>query len=542
MSIGNKEIEKHKDIELKVASFPKKLYELISSEEHKNLINWNEEGDKFIVFDNIAFTKELLGGENKFSNAENYSSFIRQLNMYDFHKLKSKNHVNVFYNNNFRKNKPELLIHIKRKQSNPRKYGRLGNDNTLSASFYTNRIKSHIKPIFKVIRQNDDSNCQLFNDFSYMSRTHHTHPSKLNYYSINKAKETNLKLKEEEEEDLKAHENRIMKNYYAGSGSLYDCMKKLFDNHKKLNDSCTKKYDSYKNFIGIENDDAHFFDYFNKKKDEKENFISKQQEEKENELFDNLNNHPSFTLNDDLSSLDFENDVNSSKDKTVKKKTILRALNKMNNKLEKSIEKSRLLNNIHIREKERKKEIKKRLKSEKGGFENNEKENDYLNKKRNNPNTTTNSSVSTSKSKEKQIINNFNNIYYLAQAHGHGNDHGLRLNLPQNNLNNFKEQAGNVNLIMSNNNNNMKSTKQSKLNFYYDDFKEEKNIEETLQKMKKEKEKLGDYTGQSQNKELKNSKMLHVVEGDNEYIDEEKLENDILERILKIVSKISILI
>ena len=45
----------------------------------------------------------------------NFASFIRQLNMYDFHKTKDSNNGKVFYHPNFQRDKRALLRQIRRK-------------------------------------------------------------------------------------------------------------------------------------------------------------------------------------------------------------------------------------------------------------------------------------------------------------------------------------------------------------------------------------------------------------------------------------------
>lgn len=99
---------------LNIASFPKKLYLLIESQKFKDIIDWADSGEKFIVFDASKFTNVILAN-NGFSKAENYTSFIRQLNMYDFHKEKSNDKNHVFYNKYFIRGKFDLLVNIKRK-------------------------------------------------------------------------------------------------------------------------------------------------------------------------------------------------------------------------------------------------------------------------------------------------------------------------------------------------------------------------------------------------------------------------------------------
>ena len=47
---------------------------------------WNEEGDAFIIKDEQIFSKEILP---KYFKHKNYTSFTRNLNMYDFHKTRN---------------------------------------------------------------------------------------------------------------------------------------------------------------------------------------------------------------------------------------------------------------------------------------------------------------------------------------------------------------------------------------------------------------------------------------------------------------------
>ena len=50
------------------------------------IIDWNNDGDRFAVFDWGRFTKEILG-RSQVDKAAN--SFIRQLNLYGFKKIRS---------------------------------------------------------------------------------------------------------------------------------------------------------------------------------------------------------------------------------------------------------------------------------------------------------------------------------------------------------------------------------------------------------------------------------------------------------------------
>ena len=110
----------------KISPFLQKLYNILQDEKNKDIIRWNSEGNGFILIDYKRFVKELLSKNFK---TEVFSSFIRQLNLYDFHKIKSKDsnnklingNTNTFYeftNVNFLKDQPEKINLIKRKTKN----------------------------------------------------------------------------------------------------------------------------------------------------------------------------------------------------------------------------------------------------------------------------------------------------------------------------------------------------------------------------------------------------------------------------------------
>ena len=112
-SIADKETN-HNSI--KIPTFVKKLFSIINDHSNNDIINWYENGEKFIIYDSKEFSNKFLKNK-KFSNASSYSSFIRQLNMYDFHKIKIRSKFDYFHHNCFKRDYPELLFNIERKKN-----------------------------------------------------------------------------------------------------------------------------------------------------------------------------------------------------------------------------------------------------------------------------------------------------------------------------------------------------------------------------------------------------------------------------------------
>ncbi|XP_056097178.1 heat shock factor protein 5 [Rhinichthys klamathensis goyatoka] len=102
-------------------NFPAKLWGL-TNDPKNNSVFWSPNGDGLIV-DQQRFEDELLSPvkqDAKLFKTTNFTSFIRQLNLYGFRKLfdgpSKDRHRNLhhFHNPFFRQGRPELLVHLKR--------------------------------------------------------------------------------------------------------------------------------------------------------------------------------------------------------------------------------------------------------------------------------------------------------------------------------------------------------------------------------------------------------------------------------------------
>lgn len=102
--------------------FVKKLYDILEDKNYEQYIRWSDQGTSFYILNPIDFSEKVL---NKYFRHNKISSFIRQLNKYDFHKIKStpsvinKYGLKVieFEHMYFQKNNRNQLYKIKRKSS-----------------------------------------------------------------------------------------------------------------------------------------------------------------------------------------------------------------------------------------------------------------------------------------------------------------------------------------------------------------------------------------------------------------------------------------
>ncbi|KAI9486238.1 MAG: HSF-type DNA-binding-domain-containing protein [Benjaminiella poitrasii] len=94
---------------------------MVSDRRNQHLISWNPSGTSFLVCNATRFSQEILPGHFKHSN---FSSFVRQLNMYGFHKINksprgqrgnNENEIWEFSHPKFQRGRPDILEDIKRK-------------------------------------------------------------------------------------------------------------------------------------------------------------------------------------------------------------------------------------------------------------------------------------------------------------------------------------------------------------------------------------------------------------------------------------------
>ncbi|GLB41569.1 putative winged helix DNA-binding domain-containing protein [Lyophyllum shimeji] len=106
-------------------NFVTKLYQMINDPKSAHYIAWTELGTSFVVSNVGEFSRSILGSHFKHNN---FSSFVRQLNMYGFHKINRTPRAQrtstdaqtwEFSHHKFLRGRPDLLDEIKRKALEP---------------------------------------------------------------------------------------------------------------------------------------------------------------------------------------------------------------------------------------------------------------------------------------------------------------------------------------------------------------------------------------------------------------------------------------
>jgi len=104
-----------------VPPFLTKLYHMVDDPNTNNCIAWNNAGDGFVLLNAEAFSRDVLP---QYFKHNNFATFVRQLNMYDFSKVAhvetgvvtiGEFHAWHFTHPSFRRGHPEILCNIQRK-------------------------------------------------------------------------------------------------------------------------------------------------------------------------------------------------------------------------------------------------------------------------------------------------------------------------------------------------------------------------------------------------------------------------------------------
>lgn len=110
-----------------VPDFIQKLFRMLENKAFKDVFCWNPSGTTFLVKDTNEFSKSILPKHFKHCN---FASFVRQLNKYDFHKIRTNpdesqklygDQIWEFEHSHFQRDRKDLLEEIKRKTPGKKK-------------------------------------------------------------------------------------------------------------------------------------------------------------------------------------------------------------------------------------------------------------------------------------------------------------------------------------------------------------------------------------------------------------------------------------
>ena len=186
-------------IELKQDKFLLKLYEILSKDEYSKIIRWSQNGVYIIISNIDALSKKILP---IYFNHQNYSSFVRQLNMYNFHKIRTEQNdqEQYFINESLNKFKTfDEIKNFKRKEKSSQK--------CLFFKDEDSKIKYTILPNKKEedaqnkaenleLNENDDKNIDNFKEIIASGKLNKNIKNKLMIFLLNKSKDNYEKDKE----------------------------------------------------------------------------------------------------------------------------------------------------------------------------------------------------------------------------------------------------------------------------------------------------------------------------------------------------------
>jgi len=98
-----------------VPKFLTKTFDLLENKSFAHAIDWTNKGTSILIKDSVEFERILP----KFFKHKKMASFVRQLNLYGFKKVKNSQNQFIYYNPKFQSGKRNMLKLLKRKNETP---------------------------------------------------------------------------------------------------------------------------------------------------------------------------------------------------------------------------------------------------------------------------------------------------------------------------------------------------------------------------------------------------------------------------------------
>ena len=203
--------KKRKPTKKSEISFLEKLYAILSKDDYSEYIHWSPDGLSVIISDPIGLTKKVLP---EFYKQNNFSSFVRQLNMYNFKKIKtSKKGEQIYMHKEFNesKNPNEIKLIKKRKpKTEPMENENLTN---FKNCIFPNEDKEYVQRIEQIEILDEDSKIKEYKTILKNEELTNLVNVKILHFLINKSREKNdrKRLIDNEINNLKNQNINLMK-------------------------------------------------------------------------------------------------------------------------------------------------------------------------------------------------------------------------------------------------------------------------------------------------------------------------------------------
>ena len=155
-------------LEKRCKSFLSRLYDILNDSNNKDIIHWNKEGNGILISDINKLCDIVLP---KYYKHNNYSSFVRQLNMYGFHKSKGiiKDGEGFEHEKFNKKSNKEQIKQMNRKNKKIKllsKYIKNSYNNSLEISNKNNNddIFNNENDILKFLLEKNEENIKYINE------------------------------------------------------------------------------------------------------------------------------------------------------------------------------------------------------------------------------------------------------------------------------------------------------------------------------------------------------------------------------------------
>ena len=171
--------------------FLEKLFDILNEEKYSQYIHWSPDGSCIVIPDPNSFTREVI--RNNFKRQKQFSSFVRQLNLYDFEKVNKntgkREKEMIYKHKEFNKGKkPDEIKLIKKLKNKSPEKEKLPN---LKNSSIPNEDPEYEKKIEEIEQLDEASKVEEYKNILKNEELTNLTNEKILNYLINKTKEKN---------------------------------------------------------------------------------------------------------------------------------------------------------------------------------------------------------------------------------------------------------------------------------------------------------------------------------------------------------------